>query len=64
MTITEIWNCSTESDNVYFANNEETLLTLFIIAFCLAHAKHNVIKLKVNESRYKQFRATQHFQMY
>ena len=35
------------SDNVYFANNEQASLVVFTAAFCFAHAKHNLIKLKL-----------------
>ena len=37
----------TRSDNVYFANNEQTLLAVFTASFCFPHAEHNLIKLKL-----------------
>ena len=36
----------TRSDNHYFAKNEQALLA-FTVAFCFAHAEHNLIKLKL-----------------
>ena len=38
-------HCPTSSDNLYFANNKQASLAL-TPAFCFAHAKHNLIKLK------------------
>ena len=47
LTINELGRCSTTSDNVYFANNEQASLAFFTVAFCSAHAEHNLIKLKL-----------------
>ena len=49
--INELRRCLTRSDNVYFANNEQTS-PAFTAAFCFALAEHNLIKLKVNKSVY------------
>ena len=46
LIINEVGCCPARSDNVYFANNEEASLA-FTAAFCFAHAKHNLIKLKL-----------------
>ena len=40
--INEFGGSPIRSDNVYFANNEQVSLVLFI-----AHAEHNLIKLKL-----------------
>ena len=45
MIIDELVRCPTRSGNLYFANNDQATLA-FVPAFCLAHAKHNLIKLK------------------
>ena len=42
----ELGRCPTRSDNVYFVNNEQASLA-FTAVFCFAHAKHNLIKLKL-----------------
>ena len=42
----ELGLCPTISNNVYFANNEQPSLG-FTDVFCLAHAEHNLIKLKL-----------------
>ena len=42
--INELGRCPTRSDNVYFANNEHTLLA-FTAAICFANAQYNLIKL-------------------
>ena len=34
-------------DNIYFANNKQASLSVFTVAFCFAHVKHNLIKLKL-----------------
>ena len=34
-------------DDAYFAKNEQPSLAIFTAAFCLAHAEHNLIKLKL-----------------
>ena len=36
----------TKSENVYFANNEQPSIAVFIAVFCFTHAKQNLIKLK------------------
>ena len=45
--INELRRCTTRSNNVYFANNEQALIPVFTAAFCFTHAKHNLIKLKL-----------------
>ena len=47
LIINELGLCPTKSDNVYCANNEQTSLAVFTAAFCFAHGKHNLIKLKL-----------------
>ena len=42
LIINELGGSSIRSDNVYFANNEQASLFFFI-----AHAGHNLIKLKL-----------------
>ena len=37
----------TRSENFYFANNEEESITVFTAVFCLTHAEHHLIKLKL-----------------
>ena len=46
LIINELGRCLNGSDDIYFANNKQTLLA-FTAAFCFAHAKHNLIKLKL-----------------
>ena len=46
MIIDELVRCTTRSDNVYFANNEQAWLA-FTAAFCFAHAEFNLIKRKL-----------------
>ena len=46
MIINELGRCSTRSD-VYFAYNKQALFAVFTVKFCFAHAKHNLIKLKL-----------------
>ena len=41
--IDEIACSSTRLKNVYFPNNEQ----VFAVMFCLTHAEHNLIKLKL-----------------
>ena len=45
--INELADSPTRSENVYFANNEQTLIPAFIAVFCFTHAKHHLIKLKL-----------------
>ena len=47
MVINELVRCLARADNIYFAINEQAPLTVFTAAFCFAHAKHNLIKLKL-----------------
>ena len=47
LIIIELGCCSTRSDNLYFANNEQASLVVFTAAFCFVHAKYNLIKLKL-----------------
>ena len=42
LIINELGGSPIRSDNVYFANNEQASLVFFI-----AHAEHNLIKLKL-----------------
>ena len=49
MIINNFGLCPTSLNNVYFANNEQALL-VFTGMFCFAHAKHNLIKLKLNDN--------------
>ena len=46
LIINELGLCPTRSNNIYFANNEQTSLA-FTDMFCFAHAEHNLIKLKL-----------------
>ena len=48
LTINEVWRYPNRSDNVYFANNEQALLTVFTAVFCFTHAEHDLIKLKLH----------------
>ena len=43
LTINELTRSPTRSENVYFANNEQT----FTGVFCLTHAEHHLFKLKL-----------------
>ena len=47
LIIIELGCCSTRSDNLYFANNEQASLVVFTVAFCFVHAEYNLIKLKL-----------------
>ena len=46
LIIIDLGCCSTRSDNLYFANNEQASLVVFTAAFCFVHAKYNLIKLR------------------
>ena len=46
LIIKELGRCLNRSDDIYFANNKQTMLA-FTAAFCFAHAEHNLIKLKL-----------------
>ena len=45
--IKEIAGSPTRSENVYFAYNEQASIVVFIAVFCVAHAEHHLIKLKL-----------------
>ena len=45
--INKLGHCPTRSENFYFANNEQASIAVFTSVFCLAHAKNNLIKLKL-----------------
>ena len=47
LIINELGRCPVRADNVYFANDVQASLAVFTAAFCFAHDKHNLIKLKV-----------------
>ena len=47
LIIHELTCCPFRSDNAYFAINEQARLAVFTGAFCLVHATHNLIKLKL-----------------
>ena len=47
LIIIELGCCSTRSDNLYFANNEQASLVVFTVAFSFVHAEYNLIKLKL-----------------
>ena len=45
--INELGHSPTRLENVYFANNEQASIAIFTGVFCLTHAEHNLIKLKL-----------------
>ena len=45
--IKEIAGSPTRSENVSFAYNEQASIAVFIAVFCVAHAEHHLIKLKL-----------------
>ena len=45
--INEPGHCPTRSENPYFANNEQALITVFTAVFSVTHPEHNLIKLKL-----------------
>ena len=45
--INELPGCPTRSENVYCANNEQAFIAVFTAVFCLTHAEHHLIKLKL-----------------
>ena len=45
--IKEIAGSPTTLENVYFAYNELASIAVFIAVFCVAHAEHYLIKLKL-----------------
>ena len=45
--INELGPCAARSENVYFANNKQALIAVFPAVFCVTHAEHNLIKLKL-----------------
>ena len=47
LIINELGRCPTRSDNAFFANNEQASLAVFTASSFFAHAKHNLIKLKL-----------------
>ena len=48
--INEIGLSPTTSDNVYFANNEQASIAVFTAVFYFTHAKHHLIKLKLDNN--------------
>ena len=46
LMINELVGSPTRSENVYFANNEQTSIAVFNAVFCFTHAKHHLVKLK------------------
>ena len=47
LIINELRPCPTRSENVYFANNEQSSIAVFPAVFCFTHVEHNLIKLKI-----------------
>ena len=47
LIINELADSPARSENVYFANNEQASIAVFIAVFCFTHAEHHLIKLKV-----------------
>ena len=45
--INELVGSPTRSENVYFANNEQTSIAVFNAVFCFTHAEHHLVKLKL-----------------
>ena len=46
--INKIAGSPTRSENLYFANNEQASIAVFIAAFCFTNAEHHLkIKLKL-----------------
>ena len=45
LMINELARSPTRSGNIYYANNEQTSIAVFIAVFCFTHAEHNLIKL-------------------
>ena len=45
--INELARSPTRSENVYFANNEQSSIAVFTAVFCFAHDGHNLINLKL-----------------
>ena len=43
----ELGRWLTRLENVYFVNNEQALIAVFIAVFCFTHAEHSLIKLKL-----------------
>ena len=43
----ELARCTTRSDNVYFANNEQASIAVFTSVFCFTYAEHHLIKLEL-----------------
>ena len=35
------------SENVYFANNQQALIAVFTVVFCITHVEHHLIKFKL-----------------
>ena len=45
--IKELARFPTISENVYFANNEQSSIAVFTAVFCFTHAEHHLIKIKL-----------------
>ena len=45
--VNELGRSPTRSENVYFPNNEQVSIAVLTAMFCLTHAEHNLIKLKL-----------------
>ena len=45
--INELGRYSTRSDNVCFVNIAQASIAVFTAAFCFAHTKHNLIKIRL-----------------
>ena len=48
--IDELTRSPSRSENVYFANNEQTSIAVFTAVFCFTHAEHHLTKLKLNNN--------------
>ena len=45
LIINKLGRFPTTSDNVYFVNNEQTLLPVFTVVVCFTYVEHSLIKL-------------------
>ena len=48
--INELVGFPTRSQNVYFANHEQSSIPVFTAVFCFTHAKRHLIKLKLHNN--------------
>ena len=48
--INELVRSPIRSENVYFSNNKQASIAVFIAVFCFTHVEHNLVKLNIHNN--------------